>query len=362
MSGELVPSGHAVRWRLPHSSATDVARAGERRSRHTARVSIRSLVLFAASLVALTAIGSEARAAPPLSVAAPRGCPGARELERSVSEHVGRTVSLEGVWVTVAREGATWRASLRTTDGERVLDAESCAAALEAVALVLALAVESEPSEGRPIIPAPPTRSSSDVRSVRAVPAAVTEASAAKLDVEPREPPVSRARRSSPALVLGAGVLAEVGLLPAPSFGARLGFGAVWSAWRLELAALALLPRGAELRAGGERLTARIAWWAGQLSGCRALLDTFEGCVGVELGTLRGEGSRVGSPRSAHGAWVGGTLTAVWTVAWSAPWSWQLGAGAGVAAVRPEFGFDGAGVLHRPSPVSGRLWLALDWR
>jgi hypothetical protein len=95
------------------------------------------------------------------------------------------------------------------------------------------------------------------------------------------------------------------------------------------------------------------------------VLGALEGCVGSELGELSGEGSGVDAPRAARGTWFAETLGAVWSSPWpspSGPWSWQLGSSLAIAVVRPEFGFDGLGVLHRPSPISGRLWLGIDWR
>jgi hypothetical protein len=174
--------------------------------------------------------------------------------------------------------------------------------------------------------------------------------------------PGSRDDRLAPSL--GAGVLGEVGVLPAPSLGARLALGARWRAWRLELAGLALLPRRAALGTSGE-MSARIGWWAAQLAACRHVLGAFEACLGSELGELSGEGSGVDAPRAARGTWFAETLGAAWSSRWpsrSGPWSWQLGSSLAIAVVRPEFGFDGLGALHRPSPISGRLWLGIDWR
>jgi hypothetical protein len=329
-------------------------------------VSIRWLLL-AAPMFTAPAVASPAGASPPLRVSAPDGCPGAPALERAVAAHVGRAVALDGVTVSIRRTAGAWRAQLMTEAGARELDAESCAAALDAVALVLALAVEPEPADAPPAPEVSPA----------AAPAARAD-TGGPIDAArpaPNEPPSSADRRAAPnagsgardgglALGLGAGVLGEVGVLPAPSLGARAALGVSWRAWRLELAGLTLLPRRAELATDGG-LTAQIGWWAAQLAACRRVLGAFEGCVGSELGELRGEGSGVDAPRAARGTWFAETLGAVWSSPWpspAGPWSWQLGSSLAIAVVRPEFGFDGLGVLHRPSPVSGRLWLAIDWR
>jgi hypothetical protein len=324
--------------------------------------------LLPPTIVALVAVAALAGASPPLRVSAPDGCAGAPALERAVAGHVGRSVALDGVTVSIRPAAGAWRAQLLTEAGARQLDAESCEAALDAVALVLALAAPPEPSsrsaasEGS----AAPVGSAARVDTVgpahEGLPA--PSGSAASADHRPSPSASSGSRDDRLALVLGAGVLGEVGVLPAPSLGARLAIGARWRAWRLELAGLALLPRRAELATDGG-LSARIGWWAAQLAACRRVLGALEACLGSELGELRGAGSGVDAPRAARGTWFAETLGAAWSSRGpspSGPWSWQLGSSLAIAVVRPEFGFDGLGVLHRPSPISGRLWLGIDWR
>lgn len=329
-------------------------------------MSIRWLVLLAAPMfVALAASAGLARGSPPLRVSAPDGCADAGALERAVAAHVGRAVALDGVTLSIRRTARAWRARLLTEAGTRELDAESCEAALDAAALVLALAVEPEPglasaSEvSRPALePAARPHAADPMGEARRAPGG------APAGADRSAPSARSARDAGPGLVLGAGVLGAVGVVPAPSLGGRLAIGVGWRAWRLELAGLALLPRRAEL-AGDGGASAQIGWWAAQLGGCRRVFGPFEACAGSELGELRGEGFGVDAPRAARGTWFAETLSAVCTSSWpspSGPWSWQLGSSLALAVVRPEFGFDGLGVLHRPSPVSGRLWLAVDWR
>ncbi|HTV20410.1 MAG TPA: hypothetical protein VMG12_17120, partial [Polyangiaceae bacterium] len=307
----------------------------------------------------------------PLAVSAPRECPDAAALERAVAAHVGRAVPLDDVSLSIERGRSAWHARLQTADGERELEAESCPAAIDAAALVLALAVEPEapaPAEA-PTASTASTASAapgaaSAARGSALLPGADGSASVVIDAASHANDAASADRDERVGFGLGAGVLGEVGLLPAPSLGVRLAFGVTWWAWRLELAGVALLPRRAEL-GGDAALVADIAWWAAELSACRRLIGALQGCAGPELGVLHGEGSGVDAPRSAEGTWAAATLGAVWSSAWSTPpgpWSWQVGTSAALAVVRPEFGFDGIGVLHRPSPISGRLWLAVAWR
>lgn len=336
-------------------------------------MSIRPRAPFAAPLLAALATATIARAAP-LDVRAPRECAGAATLERAVAAYAGRPVPLDDVSLSIRQEPATWHARLRTAHGERELEAESCAAAIDAAALVLALAAEPEAAASRG------DETPRAAEASLASDAAVTAGAGAAAPEPPRAPADRRsaaADRARPTTVdapsghdedarvgLSAGVLGEVGLLPAPSLGARLALGFAWRAWRVELAGVALLPRRADLGAEVER-AADIGWWAGQLVACRRLFGALDACAGPELGLLHGEGEGVDAPRSADGTWAAVTLGSLWNSPWSTPpgpWSWQVGTSAALAVVRPEFGFDGLGVLHRPSAISGRLWLALAWR
>jgi len=310
--------------------------------------------MLVAPLIATLALPRSALGSPPLAIHAPAECPGAHAVEQAVSAHVGRAVPLAGVSVTIAREAASWHARLQTPDGERELEAETCDAAIEAVALVLALAADAE-ARVPPTGPVPSAPSPPGARD--ALPGAAS-GHASTSDTAPGAPP------PEVALGLTAGVLGEVGLLPAPSLGARLGLDATFRAWRLELAGMALLPRRGELGSSGD-VAADIGWCAAELTLCRHLAGELEACASAELGQLRGEGAGVDAPQAARGTWFAWAPSAVWSAPWATPpgrWSWRLGAGAALAVVRPEFGFDGVGVLHRPSPVSGRVWLALGWR
>ena len=152
-------------------------------------------------------------------------------------------------------------------------------------------------------------------------------------------------------------------MLPGPSFGPRGALEFTRGVWSLELGLGALLPRHAEL-SGAASPASDIRWLGGQVALCHALSFGLSACAGVESGGLSGTGSGVDEPFDASGWWLAGTAGARWRGPLYEPagLSWQLGLGAALALLRPEFGFDQLGVLHRPSAVSGRLFLGLGWQ
>jgi hypothetical protein len=159
------------------------------------------------------------------------------------------------------------------------------------------------------------------------------------------------------------GILAEVGLLPGPSLGPRAALALHRASWSLELAAALLLARRAELGGGAAAPRSDIDWFGGQLSLCRAFGRHLSTCVGAELGGLSGVGSGVDEPATARGGWLAGIAGARLHggLVDSGALSFQLGLGVAAALRRPEFGFEGLGVLHRPSAVSARLFVGLGW-
>lgn len=86
-----------------------------------------------------------------LSWTAPPECPSQTAVLRAVGDARGDAANASPltVTVTVTRAGARWRAAVRTRSdtqaGERTLEARSCARLSQAVALVVALALDAEP-------------------------------------------------------------------------------------------------------------------------------------------------------------------------------------------------------------------------
>lgn len=297
-----------------------------------------------------------------LTLLATGGCVTAEELEEALGELVEGPLALDGVVVEVAPVGSAWRAHLRTREGQRTLTGESCRAVAQAVAVVLALAHERRAPA--PVLPAP--SEATPVVAPAAPPLARTDAP--RPVAVPSDAPPSRQGAAEPApgvvLALRAGVLAELGMLPAPSLGPRLALALRFGPWSAELIGAALLARRAELGGAGSP-AGDIYWFAGQAAGCRSWSSGVGVCVGAEAGQLVGTGTGVQAPYTGRGAWLAISPSALLRASLGdspAAFAWEAGVSGAVGLVRPEFGFEELGVLHRPSPLSGRSWVGFAWR
>jgi hypothetical protein len=240
-----------------------------------------------------------------------------------------------------------------TPAGVRSVEGESCAAVSEAVVVMLALAADAKietnlaSAEAPAAAPAP-----------RVLPATRTSPGARDAAPALTSSPAPDAATWSGGFSVGAGWMAEVGLLPEISSGPRLVLGARSGDWAIDLAGVWLL----EQRAALGLARADIHWIGGQLTLCRALAARVRGCAGGELGEVVGEASGVDRPLTASGLWVAATASAALRAPLGTTRSYlEAGWGVAWALVRPQFGFDGLGVLHEASQASGRLWLGLGW-
>jgi len=309
-------------------------------------------LLIAAALAA----PNRAPAAEPLEIplSAPEGCGDAQALGAAIRELVGKAFDPRGIRLEIAREEESWRGELTLPRGQRELSGESCAAVLEAAAVVVALSLEQQGAASA--VGAPEEEGPSAPAGALAADA-VTPAAAAELGG--RELTGSGSRERALRLLLQAGLMGEVGLLPAPSFGPRLRVRFEVGAYSVDVGAALLLARRAQLRTGE---SAEIHWFAGQIAACRMLRGRLRACFGGEAGRIVGTGSGVDVALTAHGNWLAMTADASFGGALAAPFSWELGLGVAGAVVLPEFGFEDHGTLHRPSSVSGRLFVSVGWQ
>jgi hypothetical protein len=316
------------------------------------------LLLVATWLVAQEA-HADAVAPLDLTWSAPASCPSHADVESSVARLLagsrsGETLGAD-VKVTVDRHGlyhARLRTHLRDADGERSLTAASCPLVASATALVLALTIdptlavepqESEPSPPPPASPppAPPALSAPREESVAPAPAATRESSS--LTVAP-----------------GAAALVDVGSLPSPAIGGavEIAVDKGWASLRAEGAAFGAqhVDAGSRAGAGG-----RFTLLAASLRGCAGAgaLWRVEGCVGIELDRIVGEGFGVSSPGSATrvsaGARAGVRLAFRPAPLLSVP----VALDAIVPLNRPTFVLGNVGTVFRPAPVAIRASIGL---
>jgi hypothetical protein len=309
----------------------------------------------------------------PLSLAwhAPSDCPSGpsvtRAVERLITKAPARTLEASS---TLHRDGERWSAEIKTPRGERRLEGESCRAVSEAVAMVLALAIDPEatPNDAafasfdepeRAESPAPPAA------PVRALPAAA--ANAPTKPAEDRTAVSARPQREnqgvSPRFLAGAFGLVELGMLPQATFGATLGLGAAFERWSAELGPMVLVPRSGSLDSDESR-GGEMGYIGGYAAGCFTPFRSrrLDLCGAFEAGRLAGTGFGVTHELTGEALWLAPELFGAGRLPLAGPLQAEARIGAAIALHRPEFVLDDLGPVHRSALVSFRGELGFSFR
>jgi hypothetical protein len=296
--------------------------------------------LAVAAVIAYLATPATARAAG-LEWVAPSGCSSRQSVLDAVTRALGsRSTADVGALrarAVVESTGRGFRVQLSTPSGERTLDADTCDQLAEAVALILALAVE----------PAPATAQQEE----RVAPAE-------KVNEKPVAP-AARARL----LALGGGQLADLGTLPGAAVGAEIFAAIRVPPLRIEVAGAfwgTQRQNVGSTDAGGD-----LTLLSGVAHGCfLPVLDRFElgGCLGAGVDSMTA--TAFGPIVASRGAGTWGVLAGEARVGFSMlPWlAVHAGFGLHVPVTRPSFVIEGVGQVHRPASVSGRQALTLEAR
>lgn len=322
-----------------------------------------------------------APAEPAISWHAPESCPDATYVRERVGEQL-RGVEVEPIDVRArvfspTEAGARWHMQITIgEDGERELQAESCAALADAAAVMIAISVNATVEERNAAVPEPPpvaepARSTEPSTAPAPAPEPTAEPpSTARIEAAaPLRPPSpagpSRRAWAPPRAVLGVTTgLHGVGL---PAIGAGVGgfAGVRWGPLRVAVTGTHWIGRE---RAVVDEITATYRLGTGGLDLCGVLalgripaqLELL-GCVQAEAGVLRAQGHRASPSRTLRDPWVavGGGAGALW-----APRSWlAVGVRADVVAplLRREFviGDLPAGAV---GPVDARGTLVVELR
>ena len=264
-------------------------------------------------------------------------------------------------------ESGPWRVDLSTESaagtGHRSVAAESCRAAADATALILALAVDAEGAATDAGADSTPGKTAPTTLAAIAGPVPATSSS--------RETPVPPPDRS-PSKIFSAGVyaLADLGTLPriAPGGGIRLGATPPFApAVRLELGASLWVPQ--TVSPAAPSLSSRFDLRSFEVAACwTPSLGRWElgACVGGELGwiTASGTSSGTGVGRSSDALWpiLRGGITGAFRL--GARWAIRADLGLGVSLDRPEFRWEGvgAGTAQSPAVVAARAAVGLEVR
>lgn len=309
----------------------------------------------------------------PLSLAwhAPSDCPSGpsvtRAVERLISKPPARTLEASS---TVRREGERWSAEIKTPRGERRLEGESCRAVSEAVAMVLALAIDpdaspndaafasfDEPDEATPpkASPLPPSP---------VPPSATPKPEAAPTDRTAASPARSRDGKATElGFLAGAFGLVEAGMLPQATLGASLDLGVASERWSAEAGAMVLLPRPGSLENDSER-GGEMGYIGGYAAGCLAPLRSrrLDLCAAFEVGRLTGTGFGITHQLTGEALWLAPEIFGAGRFPIAGSLHGEARVGAAVALNRPEFVLDDLGTVHRPALVSLRGELGFSFR
>jgi hypothetical protein len=350
-----------------------------------------SLALLALS--SSTWVHAEERQPLELRWDAPPGCPDASAVLGRVDELLGaHRAPGEPVRVraTVTAEPEGFRLEISTEQGpteqHRVLTASSCSELGEAASVVIALVVAPGADLEVATSAAPPSSGPpADARSSRgsktaAVPPqgsprrspmqATGARKAAAIAVAAPSPAPARRADSHLVWLVGAGVEGDLGTLPEPAAGARIGAAVrpdADSSWEFGLSGVAFPPSRVTTIEGLPRGSATFTFFAAGLTGCRLVrareLD-YEACVGWEMGGVSGEARNTDLDQPQSSVWLApGAELGVGP--WFGPFSLDLRAGLVVPLNRPKFTVSGLRdpVLHRSWPVAGRVTLTgrLRW-
>ena len=297
---------------------------------------------------------------------APAECPDQAHVIAAIERHLGAP---PGSWpeliahVEVVKDGGHgWHMILRTRGaagaGERVVEGDSCEEIAEAAALMVALALEAVPRTDRRMDVALP----------------VLWAAPALPEMVAPEVPVPRAEQRMPGRVAGLAARPRLawrvrgtvayGALALPGMGAGVGAGVavVRERLRLELSVVHWLTR-TEAARGHATAGGRFGLEAATVRGCwRIAARIGAGCLGVELGAMRGAGFGVEREGVSHALWAAPLAGFVHSYAITDSVGIVAAVDYAVALRRPRFVLTGLGQVHQPGASALRIFLGGEAR
>ena len=334
--------------------------------------------------LALTMLSAWVSAEPPalvdLTWEAPSDCPSSDDIQSRVRELVQQPpVTPIAARAVVHPNGDDYTLELSTESGHRLVSGDSCAAVVDALVVILALAVDPNALvalDDNPLVAAPETPQATQPEPPEqpAQPAPVPATAPPARSPPPPErasvpPPAAPTRRfplpeEKARVRLGVSWLAlgEVGLLPAPSFGPTVLLRASSGAGALELGGSYLAAQRATVDDEPDKY-GLLTWGAGHVVGCALVRGRSElfGCAGLELGQLSGVGRGVDHQQTAWAWWVAPRMAGGARVGLGRGVSLEGRVGLSVPLNRPGFGIEPYDEVFRPDRVSVRLLAGIAW-
>lgn len=325
---------------------------------------------------AATAVAQEAAEAEAVEISyeAPAGCPDSRDFSWRVSARArgvrapktGEPARRFHIAISRADDGAYVGlldiANTDGTTGDRSLRSPDCAEVSNALALIVALAIDPHAKADLPSEPPSPTASPKRGAAGGEDSAPVTRAAAPRGPT--KETMASEAASSS--VSFGGGVAGRAFDGPAPNVVVAGGvFGQLDLLRRSVLSpslrlSLAAAPESTVVAQQG---AASFAWFGGDLAACPLRVPLGDSaalrtCAAMELGVIVARGSETTNPRSDTRPWVTPRLEAEVDVRAVAGISLQLHGGIGLPLVRDDYAI-GTEVVHTVPPVTWALGLRL---
>jgi len=314
-----------------------------------------------------------------IELQAPAGCaiaePIAREVERLLppTETSSKAPSLK--LSIIQEETARFRLIIETGDDEkgrfrRELEASNCRDFIRPTAVIMALAINPRalaalgalPEPGSEIAPGPSEPPSPP--ATEPTPSKVENPASTPIERDAWVRPTSPAKRHELAPFVRAAQVIDFGALPAAGIGPALGGGFGWHWLRVEASGVYLLARQASLAAtpqkGGDiqLITATVVACAMPL---RARTE-LGGCLGSDVGVLRGKGFGVSHPDSGSAAWIAAKAGVVGGYRPSRSFAVMLHVDAVRRIGSAAFELADLGAVHRPASWGMRLDLGLELR
>ena len=345
----------------------------ERSNRSFARIAAVAIAIPATAVACLFAARAGAADPPPLTLdwQGPDDCQAAPRVSSEVRRLVGGERPGESLVarVKVARKGKRWHLSLATEHGGRAtsreLDAESCGAAADAVAMILALTLDPSRAVGSDEDAGPPPVDAASEPDVAAPVSLVSFArDAGSFDAATEPPPAEdRAREASPFPLFPFALAAsDTGSLPhtAFAFGGGLGFGE--RHFQIE-ALVAYWPSTSTSVDGSPSEGGAFTMFVADLRGCalaEAGIFSFGPCAGGGLTRMRAEGSGVTTRIPAVTTWGSVVADALIRARVSRFLSPRLSVGGVVPLSRPTFSVVGLGTVHQPAAIALQIAAGME--
>jgi hypothetical protein len=273
---------------------------------------------------------------------------------------------------------ARYRLVLETTEAgnrfRRELEAASCEELTKPAALIIALSIDPQATaralterQSEPAAAPPPADAPVETRAAPAPPPARDSAQLEPLPEPAVDAGVARPSEASKpderfAPYVRPAVVFDSSVLPEPSTGPGIAIGVARSAWRLEAGAFYLPPRFGEsenqVTKGGD-----ISLVGGHVVSCFVpVTEPLElgPCLGMEAGTLHGEGVGVTSPASDDIGWLAARGGGRVAFGFGRSFAAILRADALARLGRAEFAIEGLGPVHRPGSVGLRLEAGIE--